>query len=51
MVLSCLDDTGIDELHDVLTHRWVLHVVLQRGWIRLCLLQDRLHDGVAHDFL
>ncbi len=50
-ILSCLDDAGVDELHDVLTHRRVLHVVLQRGGIRLRLLEDRLHDRVAHDFL
>ena len=49
--LPGLDDTSVDELHDVLANGWVLHVILQRSGVRLRLLKDGLHDRVTHDFL
>jgi hypothetical protein len=36
----CLDNSCIDELHDLLAYTRVLHVVLECAWIALCLLQN-----------
>lgn len=38
--LPRLDDTSVDELHDLLAHSGVLHMVLQSAWVTLCLLKD-----------
>jgi hypothetical protein len=46
-----LDNTSIDELHDLVPHRRVLHVILQRLRIGLRLLQNTLHNRIGHDFL
>lgn len=46
-----LDDSSIDEFDDLVTNEGILHVVLQRAWVGLCLLQDLLHHGVTHDSL
>lgn len=49
--LSRPDDTRSDQLLDLAPDDGVLHVVLERGRVGLSLLQDRLHDWVAHDLL
>ena len=49
--LPRLDNTSIDELHNLVPHRRVLHVILQRLRIGLRLLQNTLHDRIAHNFL
>lgn len=43
------NDASSDQLLDFGTNARVLHVLLQSGRIALCLLQDGLHDWVAHD--
>ena len=48
---SGLDNTSIDELHNLGPHRRVLHVVLQRLGTALRLLQNTLHNRIGHDFL
>src|SRR6266850_3162069 len=45
------DDTCVDKLDNLVPHRRVLHVVLQRLRVALRLLQDALHHGIRHDFL
>ena len=51
MLLARLDNTRVYEFHDLLADGRVLHVVLQRLRVGLRLLQDALHDRVAHDVL
>ena len=46
---SHLNDPGIHEALNLLPNFWVLHVLLERGWITLCLLEDTLHDWILHD--
>ena len=46
-----LDNSCIDEFGDLVPYRRVLHVVLQRLRIALCLLQNTLHYRISHDFL
>jgi hypothetical protein len=46
-----LDNTSVDELHNLVPHRRVLHVILHRLRIGLRLLQNTLHNRIAHDFL
>ena len=50
-LLPRLDDARVDEFHDVIADGRVLHMILQGCRIGLSLLQDGLHDRIAHDFL
>lgn len=45
------DNTCIYELHNLIPHCRVLHVVLQRLRVGLRLLQDALHHRIGHDSL
>jgi len=47
----CLDDTRVDKLLDLLTNDRILEMFLQSLRVLLCLLKDRLHNRVIHDFL
>ena len=45
------DDTRTNQLIDLIPHNRVLHVVLERRRVGLSLLQNRLHDWIAHNLL
>lgn len=49
--LTSLDDTSVDQFHDLLANSRILHVILQGGGVGLSLLEDGLHNGVAHNAL
>ena len=47
---ACLDDTGVDQFHHLLLNsRRRSHVMLENSRVGLGLLQDALHDRIAHD--
>ena len=49
--LSRPDNTCTDQLIDLVPDDGVLHVILEGGGVGLSLLQNRLHDWVAHNLL
>jgi len=49
--LSRPDNARADQLIDLISDDRVLHVILERSRVGLSLLQDRLHDWVAHNLL
>ena len=49
--LPGLDNTSVDKFHDLVADSWVLHVILESGRVALGLLEDRLHNRIAHDAL